>query len=331
MNENSKSVKFEPPRLLGSLMAGFNSVANHAWVIFLPIILDLLLWFTPRLRIDQLFLPMLEKALAQSQQISGTDIETMSVVGDYFRKILENFNLSGAIRSYPIGVPSLMAGVGTSQTPLGEIQVIQVGSGGIAVLLLAGLLFLGLILGGLFFNQIVGIAREPKTPKLERPIFWKIGQTFILTVGLILIALIVLIPGMLIISLLTLISPLLGQLSFFLYLFLIFWFIVPWFYAYHGIFIFGLNAFRSALLSLQVGQFFIANTATLIMLILLISQGLNLLWLTPPTSSWFILLGIAGHAIVSAGLFSTSVIYYQQINKALAILVSIRQRNSKPI
>jgi len=331
MNQKSETLKFEQPRLFGSLLAGFNSVANHAWVILLPLVIDLLLWFTPRLRVDQLVLPTLQKALEQSQQISGTDIETMTLVGDYFRTILENFNLGGAIRSYPIGVPSLMAGLGPSKTPFGEIQVIQVASVGIATLICVGLIFLGLILGGIFFYQIVGITRDPNTPTLEHTIFWKIGQTLIMTFGLFLVSLIVLIPGMLIISLITLISPLLGQLSIFLYLFLIFWFIVPWFYAYHGIFVFGLNAFRSALLSLQVGRVFIAKTATLIMLIFLISQGLTLLWLTPPPSSWLMLLGIIGHAIVSAGLFSTSVIYYQQINKALAILVSIRQRDSKPV
>ena len=331
MNENFEIMKFEQPRLIGSLLAGFNSVANHAWVILLPLVLDLLLWFTPRLRIDQLLLPILEKALEQSQQISGSDAATMTLVGDYFRTVLENFNLSGAVRSYPIGVPSLMANLGTPQSPLGEIQVIHLTSIGIAFLITLGLSLFGLTLGGSFFNQIVGITSEANAPKVNHTVFWKIGQTFILTVGLFLIALMILIPGMLITSLLTLISPLLGQLSFFLYLFLVFWFIVPWFYSFHGIFMYGLNAYQSAILSLKVGRVFISKTATLIMLVLLISQSLNILWLTPPASSWLMLLGIIGHAIVSTGLFSATVIYFQQLNKALAILVSMHQRDSKPV
>jgi len=331
MNQNPETLKFEQPRLIGSMMAGFHSVANHAWVILIPLCIDILLWFTPRLRVDQLMLPTMEKALTQSEQMSGANAETIVLMGDFLRGILENFNLSGAIRSYPIGVPSLLAGLGGSQTPIGETLVLQIDSVGQAFLIFLTLSFLGFIIGSLFFHQISGITHEANTPQTDQGSLWKIGQSLIMTVALFIISAFVIIPGSLIISLLSMISPLVGQLAFFLYLFLIFWFTVPWFYAYHGIFVFGFPAVKSALVSLKVGRIFITKTAMLILLVLLTSQGMNLLWMTPPVSSWLLLLGILGHAIVSAGLLSTTIVYYRQIHRVLVMLEALRQKESSTI
>lgn len=327
-NRNTEFIKLDQPRLIGSLMAGFHSVANHAWVILIPMVVDLILWFSPRLKIGILIWPTFENALKQSQQISGDNGNTIALMGDYLKTLVETFNLSGAIRSYPIGVPSLLAGLGSIQSPLGEIVSIQIGSFKIAFMLFLGLSILGFLLGNIFFHQIAGITRDVNSENVLRPLIWKIWQSFILTVSLVILAVLVLIPGSLIISLLSLINPWLGQLGFFLYLFLIFWFAVPWFYSFHGIYVYGFSALKSTLFSLRAGRIFISKTATLILLILVISQGMNILWMTPSSTSWLLLLGIFGHAIVSAGLLSATVIYYRQINVTLAMLVALQQKES---
>jgi len=327
MNSNPQKMNVNPPRLIGSLMAGFHSVANHPWVILFPVGLDLLLLFTPRLRVEQLLLPALIKGIEQTGQMSGSNAETMSLAGDFLRNLLANFDLNSALRSYPLGIPSLVAGMGGAETPLGEMSVVQFNSLGNAFLVYVGLALLGLVFGAIFLAQVSNLTRDPESLSPQKPLYWKIGQSLITTVALFLLTGLILIPGSLIISLLSMINPLIGQMAIFLFLFLVFWFVVPWFYAYHGIFIFDLSAIRSVLLSLKVGRIFIAKTATLILLIFLLSQGLDRLWLTPPAASWLILFGIFGHAFVSAALFSTSVIYYRQINQFLLTLVSLRQKD----
>jgi len=44
---------------------------------------------------------------------------------------------------------------------------------------------------------------------------------------------------------------------------------------------------------------------------LVISEGLNILWNMPPADSWLVLVGIAGHAFISASLLAASFVYYR--------------------
>jgi hypothetical protein len=46
-------------------------------------------------------------------------------------------------------------------------------------------------------------------------------------------------------------------------------------------------------------------------MILLISQGLDLLWQVPPQTSWFTLIGLIGHAFIVTGLLAASFVYYR--------------------
>lgn len=329
MTSSPNSVSIEQPRLINALTAGFNSVANHAMLILVPAVLDILLWFTPRLRVDGILLPWVEKFITQFKQVSGGSQEMTSLVGTYLREVVLNINLSGAIRSFPVGIPSLLAGLGENKSPFGEVPVIQVPSAGQAAVIVFILFVLGIILGSLFFIRVAAITQDSSRNYNPRRIGWKIGQSLILTTALFIILAVAIVPGMMIVSLVSLINTLLGQVAFFFYLFIVFWFAVPWFYAYHGIFVFGLPAVNSVLLSLRVGRMFISKTASLILIIGLISQGLNLLWATPPVSSWLLLVGIAGHAFVSTGLISTTIVYFRQINRVLAMLIELQQNASK--
>lgn len=326
MNQKIDFSEITPPRLINSLMAGFQSVASHAWVIVLPVLMDIFLWFTPRLRVDSLLMPLLESSLEQAQKLSAANEATMILMRDYLSAIIKNFNLNGAIHSFPIGVPSLLSGIEGAISPLGLVPVEQVSTVSYAFLIFFGLTVLGLILGGVFFNQVAGTSQEQNKSTQSKKVIWKVGQSLLLTLALFILSVVITIPGLMLSSLVTLISPAVGQLALLLLIFLLFWFAVPWFYVYHGIFVFGMGAVQSTLTSLRIGRVFLTRTASLIMLIIIMSQGLNMLWITPPPSSWLLLMGIFGHAIVSAGLLSGSIIYYRQITSFLEQLAALRQK-----
>ena len=38
-----------PPRIFKSILAGFNTVANHIYLIILPVLIDMVLWLGPKL------------------------------------------------------------------------------------------------------------------------------------------------------------------------------------------------------------------------------------------------------------------------------------------
>ncbi len=57
-NINSKAMP-APPNIIHIILAGFDSITNHLILILFPMLLDLLLWFGPRLSIKNLVKSML--------------------------------------------------------------------------------------------------------------------------------------------------------------------------------------------------------------------------------------------------------------------------------
>jgi hypothetical protein len=66
------------------------------------------------------------------------------------------------------------------------------------------------------------------------------------------------------------------------------------------------------------------------MVFVLINTGLNFLWNTPSQNSWWMLVGIAGHAFVSTALLAASFIYYRDINAWLTVVLEQLQRQTTP-
>jgi hypothetical protein len=61
--------------------------------------------------------------------------------------------------------------------------------------------------------------------------------------------------------------------------------------------------------------------------VILLGQGLDFLWRTPPETSWWTLIGIAGHAFVSTALLAASFVYYRDVNAWLAaVMEQMKQR-----
>lgn len=122
------------------------------------------------------------------------------------------------------------------------------------------------------------------------------------------------VPALVFLAILMLISPLVAVLAYLVCLFLMLWLAVPIFFSIHGIFAHSRNVFASISKSFQMLRFAMPSVGWFVILALLISQGLNVLWLVPPADSWMMLVGIFGHAFVSTALLAASFIYYRELN-----------------
>jgi len=47
---------------------------------------------------------------------------------------------------------------------------------------------------------------------------------------------------------------------------------------------------------------------------IVISQGMDLIWLIPSADNWMALVGIFGHAFISTGLLAASFIFYRDMS-----------------
>jgi len=313
-----------PPGLFASLMRGFDSVANHILVILPPIILDLFLWLGPHLRLKSFLQPLVDQlpALAKSFPSNFPDVAT---VQSAWTAMINQFNLFMILRTFPVGATSLLSLAMPMQTPLGAPTNLDAGSfiGIFSWVLL--LVVLGWLIGAIYYFWISGVALKP-----EGRSFWNsIKQTMVLSIIWLGILFVLGLPALLVISMIAYFSAVLGQIMFFIGALLLIWMIMPVFFSVHGIFTLQLNAFRSILGSLRMVRFTLPNTGLFLLVFVIINTGMNFLWNTPSENSWWMLVGIAGHAFVSTALLAASFIYYRDINAWLsAVLDQLQKRTT---
>jgi hypothetical protein len=185
---------------------------------------------------------------------------------------------------------------------------------------------LGWLIGTLYYYWISGLTLKPEARSL-----WKsIRQTTLLSIIWLGLLLVFGLPALLLVSVITLFSPILGQIVLIAGALVVLWLLMPVFFSVHGIFIQQLDAFRSILGSLRMVRFTLPNTGLFLLAFLLINSGLNFLWNTPSENSWWMLVGIAGHAFVSTALLAASFIYYRDTNAWLTVVFDQLQKQARP-
>jgi len=304
-------------------MRGFDSVANHILVILPPVLLDLFLWLGPHMRLKSFLQPFVDQmpTLAKAFPSGFPDVVTIQQAWISF---INQFNLMMLLRTFPVGATSLLSLQMPVQTPLGTALNWDAGSffgifGWVLVLVL-----LGWLVGAIYYFWIAGVALKTDVISLGRAI----QQTVFLSVIWVGILFVLGLPAMLVISLISFFSPVLGQIMLFIGALLIIWLIMPVFFSAHGIFALRLDAFRSILGSLRMVRFTLPNTGLFLLVFVIINTGMNFLWNTPSDSSWWLLVGIAGHAFVSTALLASSFIYYRDINVWLTAVLDHLQKQA---
>ena len=311
-----------PPGLITTLVRGFDSVANHILVILPPLLLDLFLWLGPHLRLKSFFQPLIDQLPSMAKAFPSS-LPDLATIQQAWTSFMNQFNLFIILRTFPVGATSLLGFRMPGQTPLGAPQSLDAGS----ILGIIGwalfLVLLGWLIGAVYYYWISGVAL-----KTEMHSLWKsIQQATFLSIIWLGILFVFGLPAVMLVSVISFFSPLLGQIMFFAGALLLLWLAMPVFFSAHGIFILQLDAFRSILGSLRMVRFTLPNTGLFLLVFLLINTGLNFLWNTPSQSSWWMLVGITGHAFVSTALLAGSFIYYRDINAWLkAVFEQLQQQ-----
>ena len=308
-----------PPGVMSCLRAGFDAVSRHVGLILLPAALDVLLWLGPRLSVENAVTPFLNTAFDQTRRTLTTsaDVSRFTEIELLFNETVEHFNLLSLLsrlQMFPIGVSSLLARTMPVETPLGSQPVVQVSSLpgliGLALLLITG----GWILGALYFRWVSGTTLGERGTGMGISSLWAIFQTLILSGVWIVGLMMFFIPVSLVLTVLTLLSPVLAGAGLFILLALSFWLIVPLFFTPHGIFVRKQNAFYSIFTSLRMARFALPTSGLFVICWFLLSTGLNYLWSVPPGDSWMTLVGIGGHAFITTALLAASFVYYRDMN-----------------
>ncbi len=338
--EQQKKVKIlKMPGVTAALSAGFNLAAEHIYLILLPVLVDLMIWLGPRLTVYQLLHDRYAAFFARLVLSAPAGlIGQIGIMQQAFDSVLKGINLVGSFTVLPLSVPSLL-GLNTvnlsdmidGKKMLAGIRTIEVHSVWVMMSIILLFSISGLILGILYFVMIARTAAHESSSAVKKPAltpsqpeisyFWMqkltlagVGKQILRIVALLVLAvgilMILMVPVSCVLTLFMTISPTISQIVSFFMLLSVAWLIVPIFFTIHGLF-YDQGIRDSFKVSANLGKWFSAPTSFFIVAVVIISQGLNLIWSIPKINSWFLLIGIVGHAFVTTALISASFILYQ--------------------
>ncbi len=302
--DESRELPVKPIGVVTSLAAGMDTVIQGWWVLLFPLALDIFLWFGPQLSVA----PVVEKALTGLAPLVGEP-----ALIEVIREAAERVNYFSALGVVLLGVPNVMSVKMPLQNPLGSPAVFAIESEW-HWLLLFGLLTLGgLVLGSVYLGLIAQQVRDgrPALGRLARllPRYWL--SIMALLVFLLIVAGMLSIPVIIVAGLFSGISMWIATLVVWAGLMLFLWLVMHLFFAVHGILLGELSVFTASWVSLRLVAFNAFSVMGLVAAVLGISAGLNYVWSLPGENSWMMLMGIAGHAVISSGLVAATFVFYQ--------------------
>jgi len=314
-----------PPGIIGSLRAGFDVTAGHITAILMPVALDLLLWLGQRLSLNTLAQPILgyiQQGMTANGGFKPDDVTSMMTL---YQQSFRAFNVLALVRTFPIGVASLISGKLPGLTPLGMPTTVQIDS----YLNLVGLVFLltllGWLFGGLYFLWVAAIVTPENLPSTLRALL----QTLFYSVVWVLICWILGLPIIFTVSLIFMFNSVVGEVVLVILAFISMWLIVPVFFSPHGIFVKKQNAFASILGSFQMARFTLPTSSLFVLTVFLLAYSSNFLWAIPTNESWLTLVGILGHGFVTTALLASSFKYYRDMTAWLQTVLA-RLRGTVP-
>jgi len=108
--------------------------------------------------------------------------------------------------------------------------------------------------------------------------------------------------------------------------------LLPLVFSPHGIFVNRRKVWSSVKDGMRLTRLTLPSTGLFFLVVLILSQGLDVLWKIPGEKSWLALIGIAGHAFVTTGLLAASFVYYRDADHwAQKIILQAKLSSSQRI
>ncbi|MEA3327904.1 MAG: hypothetical protein U9R53_11475 [Chloroflexota bacterium] len=325
----SSDYRFEKPKIIQALLSGFNTIANKPYLILLPVLLDLFLWFGPAWRVDEYFSPLIHGMtnLPSIDNIGYSEI--LEAYQEYWQLIVTDFNLASSLRTLPIGVPSLMVSKSPFLNPLGQPLIFSLSTNlqvlGVSIIFVLS----GYLLGSIYFKTISGQIIESTQDNDLKSYLKVFSQVILMPVLLIIMLLLISIPLLIIFTLITLISPTIGQFVLIIAGMFVLWVIMPLIFTPHCIFLYKQNLISAMMTSINVVKTSMGQTSMFIILSIVLMEGMDYLWRSPSVDNWFLFVGILGHAFMVTAVIASSFHYFIDATKFTQTVMNKKLESAK--
>lgn len=307
--------RFNPPKkgILKLLLSGFELLPRFLGLILFPIGMDLFMLFGPRLNDSNLASKLIQTfpmpATLPQDLAEGWEVGTSAL-----KSLLETLSLTGFLRTFPLGVPSLFAWRGLVSNPLGPIQVIDTPIGLSWVVYGFGFTLIGWVLVSILY-YLIGKQYPKVTDGTNVNLLFVFTQLSLFNILVLAFLLMLVIPGSFIVSLLYMLHPVVGIFGYMIGIMLLISILLPSIFTPQAIAVDHLTILSALRKSFMTSRKTRPFTSLFLIMVMLLAYLSNMLWQVPPDSSWMLLVGIFGHALVSIALILSMFEYYTAVNE----------------
>jgi len=329
MNTETKEKTPAPKGVIGCLAAGFEILGRNLGLAAIPALLDLFLWFGPRLSVAPLvqgFVAVLKAQPAPDPEMARQVTQAIQLLEQFG----EQFNLLSLLSWLPLlHPPSLLARhTWAKVSPIGDVRVFSVASL-LALIPWWGILVLiGLVLGFLYLNYLARRVRAEQAPaepestpnealqeeqlvpmstSVVRPL-----RVFLFEAGLLAVGVVFIFVWMLMVGATTAFSQIVGFLVWMLGVGLISYVALHLIFVIPSVLVGGRGLLQAIWESVVLSHSQFPAVMGLVLLTLVIYEGLGYVWSLPPGDSWSLLVGILGNAVIATGLTAAIFVFYQE-------------------
>jgi len=310
----------QPTGVIETLSAGYSAVNHHLWVLLLPVLLDVFLWFGPHVSFSPLVGPVVTHATEWTRQValgprrapSNPELLTsLDASRQWLIDRADEVNGLGLLAWGPIALPSFSG----LSSPSDDLAFVSGWLDGVT--LVVACVGVSLLLGGMFYGGLAaassGVRHGPLaagrgTPRAVVDVLGLVGVVFgtAILLGL---------PVLLLIGFTALVSPPVAVLGSLLVAGGVLFASVHLFFAIDAIFVSKAGPLAAIQRSVVLVRQHLRPSVALILLTWLILAGMARVWdvlASSLQSPYGVVLGILGNAYIASGLIAAGMIFYIQ-------------------
>lgn len=297
------------PKVFDAIKAGYDTLSGHIYLLLFPILLDIFFLFGKRLLVTDQIERMVGSVNLPSSATAEV-IKSWEELSTTFLDLFENFSLTAFLRSFPIGVPSLLAYRPLESNPLGDFTGSQVLSYGSTMFYILVFSLIGFLLGAFFLTVIRFTTQKDTFTLVPNEMAHQLISLFTLPVITMLVGIFILTPALFLISIFSAILPILGSLGYFLLSLGVISALIPLFFTAHEILLTGSSLVIAAKNSIRTVRPTNGKTSIFLMIAFVATYATNFLWQIPKQDSWMLIVAILGHALVTTIFYVASFHFY---------------------
>jgi hypothetical protein len=311
----------QPTGVIETLSAGYTAVNRQLWVLLLPILLDVFLWFGPHVSFSPLVDPVVTQATEWTRQVAlgprraPRNPELVSSLDQSRQWMIahaDEINGLSLLAWGPLALPSLATFPAAADEDLSFVNGWLDG-----LILFVACIGVSLLLGGWFYGGLAAasagtyggpLAAGRNTPRAVLGVLGLVGV--VLGIGLLLG-----LPVLLLIGFTALVSPPVAFLGAVLFGAALLFASVHLFFAIDAIFISNAGPLGAVQRSVGLVRGHLRSSVALILLTWLILAGMARVWDILGSnlqSPYGVALGILGNAYIASGLIAAGMIFYTQ-------------------